>query len=420
MDTRVPRVILVADMRSPHSRGWLTGLSSMGYEIAVVSSKSLEKSVSSDLEAIPGVLSVEHPRDPLSWVRQRLTKNDRSIAMVRGLVRRKAGARGEGQRLRPEGTQFGEFLIESLIARHVGFLIRRRAQKFEPDLVHALRIPFEAVAVYYSGVQPYAVNTWGQDLIVQAAANPRLERLSRRILGQASAISADCERDLEVAVQMGAETSCPMLMVAGNMGYDETIFTTTDAVARAEHLVTMPRGGGSHIQVDTWLTAIQLVAKACPNASFLSIGISPESYKQQGSQARAVNHEVLPFLSTDALTRVFQASEFVVSPATSDGTPNSVLEAMACGAIPLVSDTPSLRALLRGPIAEICFFDAGSSESMANVLIRALSLPEEARQTLRKEAIAIAAQWSSSQMRPLAANWYQQIWMRRQVGATGS
>jgi len=44
-----------------------------------------------------------------------------------------------------------------------------------------------------------------------------------------------------------------------------------------------------------------------------------------------------------AIADLYRAADVVVSVPTSDGTPSSVLEALACGAVPVVSDLPALR-----------------------------------------------------------------------------
>jgi glycosyltransferase involved in cell wall biosynthesis len=52
---------------------------------------------------------------------------------------------------------------------------------------------------------------------------------------------------------------------------------------------------------------------------------------------------LLPTITQDEVADLYAASDIVVSPTEHDGTPNSVLEAMAAGVIPVVGDLPALR-----------------------------------------------------------------------------
>ena len=52
---------------------------------------------------------------------------------------------------------------------------------------------------------------------------------------------------------------------------------------------------------------------------------------------------LLPTITQKEVADLYARSDVVVSPTEHDGTPNSVLEAMAAGVIPVVGDLPSLR-----------------------------------------------------------------------------
>jgi len=55
---------------------------------------------------------------------------------------------------------------------------------------------------------------------------------------------------------------------------------------------------------------------------------------------------LLPHLSVTEMGDLFRASRISVSPTLHDGTPNSLLEAMACGSLPVAGDIPSIREWL--------------------------------------------------------------------------
>jgi glycosyltransferase involved in cell wall biosynthesis len=53
--------------------------------------------------------------------------------------------------------------------------------------------------------------------------------------------------------------------------------------------------------------------------------------------------ELLPVLPPEEMARQFQRAVYTLSLSTHDGTPNTLLEAMACGCFPIVGDLDSLR-----------------------------------------------------------------------------
>jgi glycosyltransferase involved in cell wall biosynthesis len=87
-----------------------------------------------------------------------------------------------------------------------------------------------------------------------------------------------------------------------------------------------------------------------------------------------------------AIADLCRRAAVAVSVPSSDGTPQSVLEAMACGAVPVLSDLPSLRDWVR-PEVEGLFVPVGDAEALAAAILRLLN-----DQALRSSAQAAAVQ----------------------------
>jgi len=75
----------------------------------------------------------------------------------------------------------------------------------------------------------------------------------------------------------------------------------------------------------------------------------------------------------------------VVSPTTHDGTPNSLLEALACGCFPVAGDLDSIREWIT-PGKNGLLVDATNPQALADAILRGLNEPG-----LRKEAAGINA-----------------------------
>jgi glycosyltransferase involved in cell wall biosynthesis len=80
---------------------------------------------------------------------------------------------------------------------------------------------------------------------------------------------------------------------------------------------------------------------------------------------------LLPKLSPADMAIVFRRSQVSVSVAEHDGTPNTLLEAMACGTYPIAGDLESLREWIEdGRTGSL--IDPGDPAALARAVIRAL------------------------------------------------
>ena len=96
--------------------------------------------------------------------------------------------------------------------------------------------------------------------------------------------------------------------------------------------------------------AIPLVLRACPRALFVvrshnsEPGLLAQFREIVGAAGTAASVRYVGELPGEqAIADLYRAADVALSVPSSDGTPSSVLEALACGAVPVVSDLPSLR-----------------------------------------------------------------------------
>ena len=91
---------------------------------------------------------------------------------------------------------------------------------------------------------------------------------------------------------------------------------------------------------------------------------------------------LLPYFSQGDVASIFRLADVAISVADHDGTPNTLLEAMASGVFPVVGDIESVREWIDdGVNGLLC--DKDSPESLAAAILRALddeALRKAARQ----------------------------------------
>jgi len=408
------RILLVADMRSPHSVGWVHGLTQIGLEPVVVSSRRLSSIERSRMPDHVGRHVVHEPSDGLSRVRSFTTAHREVLGPVRRLARRRTRTMDTrpDPSATPEGTGRIELPLELLIARHLGRDVRSFANRFDPDLVHALRIPFEGIAVTpITASWPTAISIWGQDLARQAPAAPRLAAATRRSLTSIRGLHADCHRDVALAAEWGAPAGAISLVAAGNMGFDAGLFNAEGARFSERQLIVCPRGHGSQINYMGFLRVADRITRTFPHVSFVAPRLLGNPAAEQARRQSAHPDRIIltGHLSQSELAQIYKNSLAVVSPSISDGTPNSVLEGMSCGAVPIVGDIAPLRELL-GDALPRCLIDPLDEPEMERRLVEVLEAPESAwRQDSDTARHTARDGWSREATQSRVRAWYEQL-----------
>jgi glycosyltransferase involved in cell wall biosynthesis len=257
---------------------------------------------------------------------------------------------------------FGE-LTFSLQHRFEQFEVARRTsvisallRQIQPELVHAMRLPFEGImAAQADPVAPLVVSIWGNDLTLFADKFRWTRRESHRALARIDALHCDCDRDLKLASQNGFNLQKPSIILPGGGGIQLGIFgghlEEDLAIRRAfdiphqAPLVCNPRGFRFYVRDDTFFRSIALTAKKRPDIVFAAVGMQGHPVAERWISSLRVTESVrlLPALSRSEMAELLRTSDVMVSTSEHDGTPNTLLESMAAGAFPVVGDIESVR-----------------------------------------------------------------------------
>ncbi|MRR32452.1 glycosyltransferase, partial [bacterium] len=224
----------------------------------------------------------------------------------------------------------------------------RLVKQIAPDVVHALRIPYEGMLASNTPKDiPLILSTWGNDLTLHAPATQQMTLLTQKALQRADGLMADCERDIRLAHAWGFDPAKPALRVVGNGGLN---LAEVDAIAASTPKVKPlqiinPRGMRSYVRNDTFFQAIPLVLAQHPEVRFVCASMAGQPEAEDWVEGLHLRQSVtlLPYLSQAELWHEFARSSLSVSVTTHDGTPNSLLEAMAFGCLPVCGDIQSIR-----------------------------------------------------------------------------
>jgi glycosyltransferase involved in cell wall biosynthesis len=100
----------------------------------------------------------------------------------------------------------------------------------------------------------------------------------------------------------------------------------------------------------------------------------PQAHKWTAAYGIGNSVELLPFQTRHQMAELYRQAQVVVSLTTHDGTPNSLLEAMACGCFPVVGDLESLREWIRHGENGL-IVDPGEPGEAAEAILSALITP---------------------------------------------
>jgi len=314
-----------------------------------------------------------------------------------------------GAALLPARTFFRQWL-GPLTLSSAAQQLSRFAREIRPQLVHALRIPYEGMLAAKAELNaPLVVSVWGNDFTLHAPASPLMRRCTRQTLAAAQALHADCERDVRLARAWGLEAGKPTLVTPGNGGIRRELFFPP-AAPPLEPVVVHPRGFRAYVRNDTFFRALPLTLRLVPQARFRCVGMAGEAQAEAWVRRLGLQNEVelLPALTPQQMAQVFRAAQVMVSPSTHDGTPNTLLEAMACGCLPVASSLESIREWIT-PGENGLLMDAGSPQALAEALIRALTDEGLRLRAAQRNAALIASRGDYAAVMPRVAAWYDSL-----------
>ena len=365
------RILFVADGRSPTTLNWLRYWVEKGYIVHLVSTYPCEPPNGlASFQVIPVAFS----------------------SFAGGQVRNTTEARYRS------GVAGGLRGILRLLRYYLGplsllFYRRRYCQivaELQPGLVHALRIPFEGMLATNTPVGiPLVISTWGNDLTLHARGSFLMAHLTRRVLHRADGLITDTQRDVGLGTDWGFAVTKSTLVAPGSGGIRVNEILAISAAEKlpeelpTEPIIVNPRGQrpGS-LRQDIFFQAIPLVLEKIPNAVFVCPSLDGDSDAEHWVCRLGIqnNTKLWPRLNQAQLWLLFQKSQIFVSPSVHDGTPNSLLESMACGCFPVVGNIDSMCEWVQTGINGF-LVDAADAHSIANAIVQAINQP-----ALRKEA----------------------------------
>jgi len=326
---RKPKVLFVAMPNSVHTARWINQLGDAGLDIHLF--PSWVSPLHSSVRNVTVHEMLLAPPDDT-------TRNIRIGGFVRWPFRR------GGWRFRSLAAARLAHL--ALDQRRWAQRLCRVIQQIEPDIVHTLEtqaagyLTLQARKLFGAAPFPkWMLTPWGSDLNVFGRLQAHRDRV-REVLASIDFYCPKSDRDIRLAQEYGF-TGCVLPVIPGNGGVD---------VEAARRYWQGPPSGRKLIMLkgyQNWagralfgLRALRLVREQLQgftiaiHAAKEDVSIAAELF----SQDTGIPTTIIPDCSHDEMLASYGRTRLSMGISITDGVPNSMLEAMICGAFPVESE----------------------------------------------------------------------------------
>ncbi|MGH9904075.1 MAG: glycosyltransferase, partial [Pyrinomonadaceae bacterium] len=266
------KVAYIADARSAIAQSWIRHFIDAGHEVHVLSAYPCTPAVLSGAKIYQFPIAFSQ----LSRIGHNGTVDSQPsrTLLSRGLASLRSGA------LSQLSTTIVPWAASFEIRHHVR-AARELINHIAPDLVHAMRIPFEGILAGGATPKgmPLLISVWGNDFTLFANRNPLIALQTRDSLRRADGLLCDCRRDLEIARRaLSFGMSKLAVVLPGGGGIQSSIFYPGKAETALRHqlsipddstIIINPRGFRAYVRNDVFFRAIPRVLRQFPKAVFI-------------------------------------------------------------------------------------------------------------------------------------------------------
>jgi glycosyltransferase involved in cell wall biosynthesis len=341
------RILLVMALSSPWSREVAAGLRKLGHEITIA--------------------DFEGEGSALAYLRAGDASQEEDVRALES----------QGVQVRLMRSSFRSVLRYVLSARS----LRTIAEQSRAEVCLSLYGGGQAMMLLLSGARPYAVYVVGSDVLMVRHPNRLLARLA---LSRAAAVFSNGRYLAERTRHLSPGANVEPLYLGVRTSEFEVASQRTSAPR-----IICTRGFLPVYNNEYLIEALAHRVEAAPvRVTFVSKGPTLEDVKGLADRlldpAQRSAVRFLGGVATSTLRRELAASQVYISLSRSDGTSVSLLEALASGLFPILSDIPQNREWIDPEVGNGILVPLDQPRTLAAAIERAVSDP-----TLRERASEI-------------------------------
>ena len=278
--------------------------------------------------------------------------------------------------------------------RPVGMLSARRSLRailsaIRPDVLHAQYLTVHGWHAWLAGIHPYAITVWGSDVYRAAQQSPQARFMAWLVLHGADLVTADSVDLGRAATASGAR---PDRLMLAQFGVDTERFRPGPSPAGirlrlgldGRRVILAPRIIGQTYRTLVALETlgrlpedvVMILSRMAAHPDYLA-GVE-RAIDELGLRSRV---RLLPAIPHDEMPDFYRLADVVLSIPESDGTPVTLLEAMASGSPVVATALPSVVEWL-GDLAPEAMVPVDDPDATATAVTAALLMSTDRRDVL--------------------------------------
>ena len=377
------RIAVLGDFDGVHTRSWLRWFVERGHDVHAI--------------------SYYPPRTPLDGVTLHVLRHRTATATP------KSGApNAELGGSVPRGMMR---LAHGLRYRAAG--LQRVVRAIRPDVFHGHFLVEHGFYGALAGFHPYVVTAWGSDVLVEPQRDPVSKLIAKWTLGRADLVTSNNAFMADRIVALAAARSKVHVITLGA----DRFFLERRAESVNVRMTDLPhaptvlstRAHEPLYNTGEIIDAYERVVRAKPGVRLVvAHGGSQSAELSRRAASSAGRIEFVGFVDRESLRDAMTEAHVFVSVPSSDGTSAALLQAMAAGCFPIVSDLPTQRELIEDGVNGFRV-PLHRPEILAERIERALAQPELRRAAAeRNRAIVEHRGLNENEMAKMEAL-YQQV-----------
>ncbi|MGQ9598715.1 MAG: glycosyltransferase [Anaerolineae bacterium] len=276
--------------------------------------------------------------------------------------------------------------------------LRRQLRRLRPDMLHAHYLTSYGLLGALSGCRPLVLTAWGSDVLVTPRQSWVYRLLLRLTLAHADLVTSDAQTMSQELLRYGLSAE---RLLTIPLGVNRRLFHAEGREwPQIGCRLLSARDLLPNTDLETVLRTLVVARQIIPSLHLDVVGDGPERLRLErlarslGIEDAVSWHGRVPH---EQLASLFRASDLYLALTYSDSTSVSLLEAMACGTFPLVSDLPANREWIT-PGVNGLIVPFGDVQGLAESMIRVAADPEIRRQAARRNSmlIAVRADWQKN------------------------
>lgn len=233
-------------------------------------------------------------------------------------------------------------LVKMINERNMLRVFENCLKTIKPDLVHSFVMYLGAAPIYpvmQNNTQiSWLYSSWGSDLFYYR--NDQFEKYRmKEVLPKIDYLITDCQRDYEIAKNHGFIGEF-LGVLPGGGGIDYNKYKGNIEEFPERSVISVKGYQGKHGKCIEVLRALKLCKNKLKKFKIIVFGASTEvlTFIETEQLYRSLNLEVLGVIGHPGVMQIFGSSVIYIGNSTSDGMPNTLLEAISMGAFPIQSN----------------------------------------------------------------------------------